>query len=53
VTHRPTALAGVNLVAVMIDGRLQAFGPKDEIMQRMTKHGPPPPTAESMACQTA
>ena len=30
VTHRPTALAGVDLVAVMIDGRLQAFGPKED-----------------------
>jgi ATP-binding cassette subfamily C protein len=37
VTHRPTALAGVDLVGVMIEGRLQAFGPKREVMQRMTK----------------
>jgi ATP-binding cassette subfamily C protein PrsD len=39
VTHRPTALAGVDMVAVMIEGRLQAFGERDAIMARMTKQG--------------
>lgn len=39
VTHRPTALAGVDLVAVMIAGRLQAFGKKEPILERMTLHG--------------
>ena len=41
VTHRPTALAGVDLVAVMIAGRLKAFGPKQQVMQRMTAQGQP------------
>ena len=41
VTHRPTALAGVDLVAVMIAGKLQAFGPKEEVMQRMTRQRTP------------
>jgi ATP-binding cassette, subfamily C, bacterial PrsD len=39
VTHRPTALAGVDLVAVMVGGRLQAFGKKEDVMQRMTRPG--------------
>ena len=39
VTHRPTALTGVDLVAVMIAGRLKAFGPKQQVMQRMTIQG--------------
>ena len=39
VTHRPTALEGVDRVAVMIDGRLQAFGPRDEVVARMTRQG--------------
>jgi ATP-binding cassette, subfamily C, bacterial PrsD len=39
VTHRPTALAGVDCVAVMIDGKLQAFGPKEEVMERMARQG--------------
>jgi ATP-binding cassette subfamily C protein len=42
VTHRPTALSGVDLVAVMIAGRLKAFGPKQQVMQRMTAQGPQP-----------
>jgi ABC-type protease/lipase transport system fused ATPase/permease subunit len=54
VTHRPTAIAGVDLVAVMIDGRLQAFGPKDEVMKRMTRQGQPRAAASApVACQTA
>jgi len=40
VTHRPTALAGVDLVAVMVGGRLQAFGQKELVMQRMTRQAP-------------
>lgn len=39
VTHRPTALSAVNLVAVMINGRLQAFGPKESVIKGMTKQG--------------
>lgn len=35
VTHRPTALASVDLVGVMIEGRLRAFGRKEDIMKRM------------------
>jgi ATP-binding cassette subfamily C protein len=55
VTHRPTALAGVDLVAVLVDGKLQAFGAKDEIMQRMTRQGPPRSSAVAAqaVCQTA
>lgn len=54
VTHRPTALAGVDLVAVMIAGKLQAFGPKEEVMQRMTRQGPPRSSmAAPMACESA
>ncbi len=41
VTHRPTALASVDLVAVMIEGRLRAFGRKEEIMKRMGRQAAP------------
>lgn len=37
IAHRPSALASLNKVAVMADGTLQAFGPKAEIMNRLTK----------------
>ena len=34
VAHRPSALAGCDLVAVMNEGRLQAFGPRDQVLQQ-------------------
>nr|WP_246545998.1 type I secretion system permease/ATPase [Ancylobacter defluvii] len=39
VTHRQAAIAGVEQIAMMADGRLQAIGPKDQILQRMAKQG--------------
>ena len=35
VAHRPSALAAVDLVLMMADGRAQAFGPKDEVFKRV------------------
>lgn len=35
VAHRPNALAHVDKVAVMRDGSLQMFGPRDEILQEL------------------
>ncbi len=37
VAHRPTALAAVDLVLMMADGRAQAFGPKDEVLKRVLR----------------
>ncbi len=36
VAHRPSALASVDLLMVMGEGRVQAFGPKDEVLKKMT-----------------
>ena len=36
ITHRPSGLAGVDLVGLMVDGRLRAFGPKDEVLAAAT-----------------
>jgi len=33
IAHRPSALVAVNLVAVIQNGRMTAFGPKDEVLQ--------------------
>ena len=35
VAHRPSAIAGVDLLLVMSQGRAQAFGPKDEVLARV------------------
>jgi len=35
IAHRPSAIAGVDLLLVLNQGRLQAFGPKDEILSKV------------------
>jgi len=41
VAHRPSALAGVDLVLVMRDGQLQSFGGKDEVLNKVLKNPVP------------
>ena len=45
VAHRPVAIEGVDLLLVMKEGRVQAFGPKDtvlgQVLQRSPAHTPP------------
>jgi ATP-binding cassette, subfamily C, bacterial PrsD len=36
IAHRPSALAQVSHICVMRDGRIEAFGPRDEILQKIT-----------------
>ncbi|MEF0944183.1 type I secretion system permease/ATPase [Rhizobium sp. BR 362] len=38
VAHRPSALAAADKVAIIANGQLQAFGPKDEILGPSTRH---------------
>ena len=35
VAHRPSAIAGVDLLLAMAQGRVQAFGPKDEVLAKV------------------
>ncbi len=35
IAHRPSAIAGVDLLMMMNQGRAQAFGPKDEVLARV------------------
>ena len=42
VAHRPSAIAGVDLLLVMAQGRQHAYGPKEEIARKFTR---PPPAA--------
>jgi ATP-binding cassette subfamily C protein len=41
IAHRPSALAGVDQVMVVAQGRCQAIGPKEEIMAKMMRRPPP------------
>ena len=40
IAHRPSALAAVDLLLVMGEGRVQAFGPKDEVLSKVVKRLP-------------
>ncbi|MET3614975.1 ATP-binding cassette subfamily C protein [Rhizobium aquaticum] len=42
VAHRPNALLAVDKVMAMGNGRIQAFGPKDEVLQQVTRQAAPP-----------
>ena len=35
IAHRPSAIAGVDQILVMNQGRVQAFGPKDEVLSKV------------------
>jgi ATP-binding cassette subfamily C protein len=35
IAHRPSALLGVDLLLAMASGRVQAFGPKEEVLQKV------------------
>ena len=43
VAHRPSALAAVDMIGVIQNGRLTAFGPKDEIFAQQLKTQPASP----------
>jgi ATP-binding cassette subfamily C protein len=43
IAHRPSALAGVDFVLAMGQGRVQVFGPKDEVLRRFVRRDPPAP----------
>lgn len=42
VAHRPSALVSLDQVLVMANGRVQAFGPKNEILNKITRPGAVP-----------
>ncbi len=42
VAHRPSAIAGVDYILIMAKGRQQQFGPKEEILTRLTPPAAPP-----------
>jgi ATP-binding cassette subfamily C protein len=49
IAHRPSALAGVDLVLVMGEGRVQSFGPKDEVLNKVLRPVPARTAAEARA----
>jgi ABC-type protease/lipase transport system fused ATPase/permease subunit len=43
VAHRPSALAAVDHVLAMVRGSQQAFGPKEDVLARLTRREPSAP----------
>ncbi len=43
VAHRPVGVEGVDMILMMKDGRLQAFGPKDEVFGQVLQRVQPAP----------
>ena len=41
VSHRPSLLAGVDKLLVLKDGVAELFGPRAEVMARVTRGAPP------------
>jgi sulfate/thiosulfate transport system ATP-binding protein len=46
VAHQPSALAGVDFLLVMSQGRQRAFGPKTEILRELQRATTPPPAVQ-------
>jgi ATP-binding cassette subfamily C protein len=44
IAHRPSVLAGVDLVMLMVQGKAQAFGPKEEVLAKMMRRPTPSAT---------
>ncbi len=43
IAHRPSALAAADLVLMMNEGRMQAFGPKEEVLSKILRQESRPP----------
>lgn len=46
IAHRPSALAQVNLVMMMAEGRVQEFGPKEEVFGKVLRQTPRTPVGD-------
>ncbi|WP_102960714.1 type I secretion system permease/ATPase [Mangrovicella endophytica] len=51
VAHRPSALAGLDHLLFMVDGTMQAFGPRDEVLARIIR--PVPAAANAATASSA
>jgi ATP-binding cassette subfamily C protein len=47
IAHRPSALAAVDMVAVVQNGKMTAFGPKEDVLGAVIQATPPAPAAAS------
>jgi len=48
IAHRPSALAGLDLLLVLANGQVKAFGPKEDVLRKMIQQQPPPSAPNSL-----
>ena len=53
VAHRPSTITSVNLLAVIGNGTLQAFGPKQDVLQKLIKQSAAPRDVTAVAALNA
>lgn len=53
IAHRPSSLDSVDLVLMMIDGRAQAMGPKDQVLAAVLRQGLPQQSERGGALKVA
>jgi PrtD family type I secretion system ABC transporter len=53
VAHRPSALAALDMVLAIANGRQQAFGPKDEVLPKVLSAGAPTHAPFTIVTETA
>jgi ATP-binding cassette subfamily C protein len=53
VAHRPSALQSIQSVLVLKEGRQVAYGPRDEVLKKVTQQGPAKPPATPKPQQIA
>jgi ATP-binding cassette subfamily C protein len=51
VAHRPSALAGVDLILVMNEGRMQGFGPKEEVFEKYVRRAGAPTRLKAVGAE--
>jgi ATP-binding cassette subfamily C exporter for protease/lipase len=50
ITHRTSVLAAVDRMLILLDGQVQAYGPRDEVLAALQR---PPQPAQAVAHMTA
>jgi ABC-type protease/lipase transport system fused ATPase/permease subunit len=53
VSHRPDAIAALNIAMVLYEGRMIAFGPRDEIFARVARPAANAPAVKSATAKPA
>ena len=51
VAHRPIGIEAVDMLLVLKDGRMQAFGPKEQVLGQVLQRVAPPPSPNKIVSE--